>query len=59
VAKTFYPTLVKEFRDKWPIPLVTQAEIDDAGYAELATRVKRDKYNKERTCPVMSKLQVN
>ena len=55
-AKTFYPDLVKEFRDKWPVPAVTQAEIDDAGSIELATRAKRDKYDKVRTCPFMNEI---
>ena len=58
-AKTFYPDLVKEFRDKWPVPPVNQAEIDDAGSVELATKVKRDKYDKVRACPVMNEIQVN
>jgi hypothetical protein len=53
-ARNFYPDLVKEFRNKWPVPPVTQAEIDDAGSVELATRVKRDKYGKVRTEPVMN-----
>jgi len=49
VARNFYPNLVKEFHDKWPVPPVTQAEIDDAGSVEHATRVKGDKYDKVRT----------
>ena len=54
VAKTFYPDLVKEFCNKWPVPPVTEAEIGDAGSVELATRVKKEKYNKVRTCSVMN-----
>jgi hypothetical protein len=45
-AKEFFPTVVKEFREKWPVAQVSQAEINDAGSVELAERIKRDKYDK-------------
>ena len=47
-SKEFFPGVVKEFRDKWPVPPVTQGEIKDAGNAELAARVKKTKYDKVR-----------
>lgn len=58
-ARNFYPDLVKEFRDKWPVPPVSEAEIADAGSVELATRVKKEKYDKVRTCPVMNEVYVD
>jgi hypothetical protein len=44
-AKEFFPLVVQEFRDKWPVPPVTQEEIADAGSLELAIRVKKDIYD--------------
>lgn len=45
-AKEFFPDIVKEFREKWPVPAVSQDEIDKAGSVGLATKTKRDKYDK-------------
>ena len=45
-AKEFFPTVVKEFRDRWPVPAPTQEEINDAGSLEFAMRVKKNKYDK-------------
>ena len=45
-SKEFFPQVVQEFREKWPVPPVTENEINFAGSVELATKVKRDKYDK-------------
>ena len=46
-TKEFFPTVFKEFWEKWPVPAVTQDEIQEAdGSIELATKRKRDKYDK-------------
>lgn len=45
-AKDFFPLVVQEFRDKWPVPPVTQEEINAAGSLEVATRGKKNKYDK-------------
>jgi hypothetical protein len=50
-AKEFFPVVFKNFREKWPVPQVTQEEIDEAdGSIELATKIKREKYDKVRPC---------
>ena len=48
-AKEFFPIVIKEFCEKWPVSPVTQKEIDDAGSIELATRIKQGKYDKVST----------
>ena len=48
-AKDFFPIITKEFREKWPMPPVTQQEVNDAGSIELATQVKQTKYEKVNT----------
>lgn len=45
-AKDFFPVVIEEFRQKWPVPPVTEQEIADAGSVELAKRVKQGKYDK-------------
>lgn len=45
-AKDFFPTIVKDFREKWPVMPVTQEEIQKAGSVELAERFKRERYDK-------------
>ena len=45
-ARDFFPTVTKEFNEKWPMSPVTQQEIDEAGSIELATRAKQGKYDK-------------
>lgn len=45
-AKDFFPHVVKEFRDKWPVPPPTQEEMGDAGSLEMAERVKKGLYDK-------------
>jgi len=46
VAKFFFPNIVKEFHEKWPVTSVTQEEISNAGSLELAERIKREWYDK-------------
>jgi len=48
-SKEFFPLVMQEFREKWPVPAATEDEITFAGSVELATKVKRDKYDK--ACP--------
>lgn len=45
-AKEFFPNIIKEFREKWPVSAPSQEEINEAGSVELATKNKRDKYDK-------------
>lgn len=45
-SKGFFPQVSKDFREKWPVPPVTEDEISTAGSAELAMKNKRDKYDK-------------
>lgn len=45
-AKVFFPNVVKEFREKWPLPPLTPEEIKDAGNAEFALRVQKSKHDK-------------
>jgi hypothetical protein len=49
-AKEFFPDIVKEFRENWPVPPVSVEEIEGAGSVELATKNKRDKYDKVPGC---------
>lgn len=49
-AKEFFPAVFKDFHEKWPVPSVTQKEIDEAnGSIELAM-IKHDKYDKVQAC---------
>lgn len=50
VLKDFCLTVFKEFREKWPVPPVTEFEITEAGTIELATKIKCDKYDKVPAC---------
>ena len=45
-AQDFFPIVVEEFCQKWPVPTVTEQEIVDAGSVKLAKRVKQNKYDK-------------
>jgi hypothetical protein len=45
-AKEYFPLVTKEFRDKWPVPPVTEDEIKDAGSLDMAIRVKKNRYDK-------------
>ena len=45
-SKDFFPVVTKEFREKLPVPQVTEQEVKDAGSVELAMRVKQAKYDK-------------
>jgi hypothetical protein len=45
-AKDFFPDVVKDFREKWPVSPVTPEEVEKAGSEESATKKKRDKYDK-------------
>jgi hypothetical protein len=48
-TKEFFPAVFKDFREKWPVPPVTEEEIKEAeGSIELATKKKREKYDKVR-----------
>ena len=42
----FYTVAFVEFREKWPMDPVTSDKVTAAGSAELATKIKRDKYDK-------------
>jgi hypothetical protein len=44
--KEFYQEVFREFREQWPVPPITADEISAAGSTELATKVKRDGYDK-------------
>jgi hypothetical protein len=57
-AKEFFPTVLQEFRDKWPVPQVTEEEINKAGSLELATKAQKDKYDKVH-CPITSEGVTN
>ena len=50
-AREFFPSMVQEFRDKWPAPPVTDEEINEAGSLELATKAQKDKYDKVYCSP--------
>lgn len=47
-SKEFFPAVSKEFREKWPVPQVMDEEISKAGSIELASKIKREKYDKVR-----------
>jgi hypothetical protein len=49
-AKEFFPNVVKEFRENWPVPPVSVEEIQGAGSVERATKIRRDKYDKVLGC---------
>jgi len=53
-AKDFFPPVIEEFCQKWPVPPATPEEIVDAGSIELAMRVKQGKYNKVGTSQARS-----
>ena len=42
-AKEYFPLVTKEFREKWPVPLVTEKEVEDAGSLEVATKMNMTK----------------
>jgi hypothetical protein len=44
----FYRQVRKEFWEKWPLPQVTQAEIDKEGSVEKAEAAKKEKTNAVR-----------
>jgi hypothetical protein len=44
--KELFVNIFKEFREKWPVPPVTEDEITKAGSSGLATKIKGDKYDK-------------
>jgi hypothetical protein len=46
--KELFSTIFKEFREKWPVPPVTENEIAKAGSSGLATKDKSNKY--DRVC---------
>ena len=44
--KTFFPPIIKEFRDKWPVDPLSDQEIEASTSVEQAKKEKRDKYDK-------------
>jgi hypothetical protein len=46
--KEFFSIVFKEFREKWPVPPVTEDEITKAGSSGHATNTKCDRY--DRVC---------
>lgn len=55
--KEYYLAIFKEFREKWPVPAVTESETTAAGSVELATKAKRDKYDQVCRCYIFYKIQ--
>jgi hypothetical protein len=47
-TKEFFPAISKEFREKWPVPPVTDTETSKAGSADLAMKIKRENHDKVR-----------
>ncbi|EDR04482.1 uncharacterized protein LACBIDRAFT_304605 [Laccaria bicolor S238N-H82] len=45
-AKEFFPDVVKDFREKWPVSPATPEEVEKASSEESATKKKREKYDK-------------
>ena len=45
ISKEFFPVVVKEFRDQWPVPPLTTAETAAEPTVEKAMKVKRQKYD--------------
>ena len=45
LSKEFFPIVVKEFREKWPLPPLTSEEIASGPTVEQATKNKRNKYD--------------
>lgn len=46
--KEHFLTIFKDFREKWPVPPVTEGESTEAGSSGLATKKKGDRY--DRVC---------
>jgi hypothetical protein len=46
LSKEFFPLTIKEFRDKWPVPELTEKERTAQTSVEKATKLKREKYDK-------------
>jgi len=44
--KEFFFIIFKEFREKWPVPPVTEDEATEAGSSGHATKIKCDRYDK-------------
>jgi hypothetical protein len=49
LSKDFFPVVVKEFRDQWPVAPLTAAESAAGPNAEQALKVKRQKYDQVRS----------
>lgn len=45
LSKDFFPVVVKEFRDQWPVPPLTAVETAAETTAEQAMKVKSQKYD--------------
>jgi hypothetical protein len=45
-SKEFFPAVSKDFREKWPVPPVTNAEISSTGSVDLAMKTKWENYVK-------------
>ena len=45
LAKEFFPLVIKEFREQWPVPPLTSEETAAGPTVEQATKNKRNKYD--------------
>jgi hypothetical protein len=45
-SKDFFPKIVQDFRQKWPVDDATDQEIASAKSLERANKIKRDKYDR-------------
>jgi hypothetical protein len=48
VSKDFFPIVMKEFRDQWPVPPLTTEETAAEPTVEQAMKIKRQKYDQVR-----------
>ena len=46
LSKEFFPNIVKEFREHWPVDPATSEEISKANSVEQANKIKKDKYDR-------------
>ena len=44
--KEHFLTIFKDFREKWPVPPVTEEESTEVGSSALATKKKGDRYDR-------------
>jgi hypothetical protein len=48
LSKDFFPVVVNQFRDQWPVPPLTTEDIAAGANTEQATKAKREKYDQVR-----------